>query len=271
MSLFQALILGLVQGLTEFIPVSSSGHLTLVPFIVGWDEPSLAFDVAVHAGTLAAVTWVFRDRVGDLFRTALHYRSATAFEQRLFKLIAIGTVPAVIVGITLEGPVSSVFERPVLVSFLLGLTGYFLMSTETLLEQRDEPGRTESQIREIDAGVVGVGQALAVLPGISRSGATIVAGMRIGLDRVAATRFSFLLSIPILIGALLAQMPDMVSEGFGGGDADAFLVGIIASGVSGFVAVRWFIGVISRRGLRPFGIYLMFAMTAGLITALARG
>jgi len=269
-SLFQALILGLVQGLTEFIPVSSSGHLTLVPFIVGWEEPSLAFDVAVHAGTLAAVAWVFRERVADLFRTALHYRSATAFEQRLLKLIVIGTIPAVIVGITLEGPVSSVFERPVLVSFLLGLTGYFLMSTESIIEHREERGRTESQIREVDAGVVGVGQALSVLPGISRSGATIVAGMRMGLDRVAATRFSFLLSVPILLGALLAQLPDMAGEGLAG-DGDAFLVGIVASGVSGFVAVRWFIGVISRRGLRPFGVYLILAMTAGLITALARG
>jgi len=270
-SILEALILGLVQGLTEFIPISSSGHLTIVPFIAGWDEPTLAFTVAVHAGTLVAVAWVFRDQVGRLARTTLRYRSATAWEQRMLKLIAIGTVPAVIVGITLEGPISQAFERPVLVSFLLGVTGYFLLSTETRHEHHPNPRRVESEIRELDAGVIGVGQALAVLPGISRSGATIVAGMRMGLSRAAATRFSFLLSIPILIGATLAQIPDMLDEGLGSGAGGVFFVGAVSAGVSGFFAVNWFLGIVTRRGLKPFGVYLIFAMIAGLITALARG
>lgn len=278
MSLFQALVLGVVQGATEFIPISSSGHLTLVPFVVGWEEPSLAFDVAVHFGTLVAVVWVFREELRALARTATSWSGSTEEARRPLRLLAIGTVPAVVVGIAFESLVERAFERPVLVSLLLGVTAYFLVSTETVVEQRETdpetgqvPSRGEADVTTRDALVIGAAQAFAILPGISRSGATIGAGMRLGLARGAAARFSFLLSIPVIAGAILAQIPDMLSEGAGGASAAQYLVGILAAGVSGFYSIRWFLGLLERRGLRPFGVYCWIAMAVGVLVALARG
>lgn len=270
MSSIQALILGLVQGLTEFLPVSSSGHLTLVPFIFGWDEPTLAFVVAVHLGTLMAVTFIFRAEVALLMRTALSWKTADERARRMFRLVAIATVPAAVVGVVFEHAISTAFERPVIVSLLLGVTGYVLMSTETHVDAVEGEPRGEHLIDTGDAAVIGVAQAISILPGISRSGSTIAAGMRRGLSRPTAARFSFLMSVPIIFGAVLAQIPDMLKQG-SGGQAGAFLIGIVTSAVSGFLAIRWFINVIGRRGLRPFGFYCVAVMVAGLITALARG
>lgn len=270
MSLLQALVLGIVQGLTEFIPVSSSGHLVLFPFIVGWRRPSVAFDVAVHLGTLVAVLWVFRETIAQLFVSLTRWSSAPEGDRRLIKLLAIATVPAAVAGGVLNGFFESSFERPVLAAFLLGVTGYFLMSAETRAEAREEEPKTEEALEPADAGVIGLAQAVAILPGISRSGATIVAGMRRGFDRAAAARFSFLLSIPVILGATAFKLPDIASEGARGG-AGSFVIGFAAATGTGVVAVRWFLGLTERRGLRPFGAYCFLAMTAGLLASLARG
>lgn len=271
MGILEALVLGLVQGLTEFIPVSSSGHLTLVPFIIGWGEPGLAFSVATHIGTLVAVTWFYRERLRALTRTALSFKEAGEHDQRMLRFVAIGTVPAVIVGVIAEAVVADAFQRPVLVSLFLGITGYWLLSTETRVAENEPNLRAIGAMTQRDALGVGIAQAVSVLPGISRSGSTIGAGMRLGLDRAAAANFSFLLSIPIIAGAIVFQIPDMLSEGIAGANALPALVGIISSGISGFFSIRWFIGVLQRNGLRPFGVYCVFAMVAGLLAALARG
>lgn len=270
MSIFQALVLGLVQGLTEFLPVSSSGHLTLVPFLFGWDEPSLAFVVAVHLGTLAAVVAIFREQVSLLVRTARRRKEAPDYDRRLLRLVVIGTIPAVVVGAVFEGLIGDAFERPVLVSLLLGVTGSLLMSTESRADHREAPRRGDETMSQGDATAIGIAQAIAVLPGISRSGTTISAGMRVGLTRTTAARFSFLLSIPVIAGALIFEIPDMFSEA-GRAGAAPFLFAIVASAVSGFYSIRWFLGMIQRRGLRPFGVYCFLAMVAGLVAALARG
>ncbi len=270
MSLLHAFVLGIVQGLTEFLPISSTGHLTIVPFIIGWDEPTLAFDVAVHAGTLIAVMVLFRAEVALVIRTIVGWSSAGDASKTLVRLLAIGTVPAVVVGVALEGPIEDVFQRPVLVSFLLGLTGYWLLSTETHVERRDGPDRAGEEMNDRDAVGIGIAQAAAILPGISRSGATIATGMRLGLSRSVATRFSFLLAVPIILGATLVQIPDLVSEGVAG-SGPAFLIGAATSAIAGSWAIRWFLGLVQRRTLRGFGAYLMLAMIAGLVTALARG
>ena len=269
-SLLHAFILGIVQGLTEFLPISSSGHLTLVPFIIGWDEPTLAFGVAVHLGTLVAVVALFREEVALVVRTIVGWSAAGDASKTLVRLLAVGTIPAVIVGVALEGPIGDVFERPVLVSILLGVTGYWLLSTETFAEKRQEGARTGDQMGDRDALGMGIAQAVAILPGISRSGATIGAGMRLGLSRAAATRFAFLLAIPIILGAGLAQLPDLLDEGLSG-SGPAFLVGMATSALAGWWAIRWFLGIVERRTLRGFGTYLILAMVAGLVTALARG
>lgn len=290
MSLLQALVLGLVQGLTEFLPISSSGHLTLVPFLFGWEPPSVSFDVAVHVGTLVSVVWVLRDRVSVLWRALRSWRDAPPEERHTIRMLAIGTVPAVIVGGALGGPVESVFQRPVLVSLFLGVTGYLLISTESRVDERAAEAKAAAEaqaagagepapaapnpgprrVEQRDAIAIGVAQAVAILPGISRSGATIAAGMRRGLPRVEAARFSFLLAIPVIVGAAIAKLPDLVGEGIESGFA-AIVVGVVASALSGAYAVRWLLGLFARRSLRAFGTYCFLAMVAGLLTALARG
>ena len=270
MSLLHALVLGLVQGLTEFIPVSSSGHLQLVPFLFGWKQPTVAFDVAVHFGTLVAVVYVFRRDVGGWIRTALHWRDASDLDRQLLRLVVIGTIPAVIVGGVLNHWVENVFQRPVVISLLLGVTGYLLLSAETKASERKEPPRAQGTMTNRDAGIIGAWQAFAILPGVSRSGSTIGGAMRLGISRRAAIRYSFMLSIPVIAGAILFKLPDMVHQG-GATGVGPFLIGIVVSGLVGFVAVKWFIRMGRIRGLRPFGIYCFFAMTAGLLTALARG
>lgn len=271
MSIVQAIVLGIVQGLTEFLPVSSSAHLTLVPFAFGWREPSLAFVVAVHFGTLVAVTWIFRERIAVLVRTAIGYRSAPEPDRTLLQLVIIGTLPAAIIGMVFNHQIENAFQKPVLVALLLGVTGYVLFSAEAKAEERQETRRAEGEMETRDGVFVGIAQAISILPGISRSGATIAAGLGRGLTRETAARYSFLLSIPVIAGAVLVKIPDMLHEGLGGKNAAAFAAGILTSGITGFFAVKWFIGILTRRGLRPFGAYCFIAMIAFLIIALARG
>ncbi len=145
-----------------------------------------------------------------------------------------------------------------------------LMSAQTKADERKEPPRAEDDMTDRDAGIVGTWQAFAILPGVSRSGSTIGGALRLGISREAAARYSFLLSIPVIAGAILFKLPDMFHQA-GATGAGSFIVGIVVSGLVGFVAVKWFLRMIRLRGLRPFGIYCFFAMTAGLLTALARG
>jgi undecaprenyl-diphosphatase len=277
MPIIQALVLGIVQGLTEFIPVSSDGHLNLVPFIFGWKEPSLAFILAVHIGTLIAVAYVFRATVLHLIKTLVGYKRAPENDRRLLRLIIVATIPAVIVGLAVEKAFGSSLERPVLAAILLGVNGYWLVTSESRRHEREidpvqgqEPLRDETSIENKDALLIGMAQAVAILPGISRSGTTIGTGLRLGMTRESAVRFSFLMSIPVIFGAILTKIPEMLHASAGGQGA-AFAIGIVASAVTGFFAVKWTLGVVVRRGLRGFGIYCFFAMIAGLLTALARG
>ena len=270
MSLLHALVLGIVQGLTEFIPVSSSGHLQLVPFLFGWKEPTVAFDVAVHFGTLVAVVYVFRDEVMRWVRAIRHWRDADPRDRMVLRLVVIASIPAVVVGAALNHWIENVFQRPVVVSILLGITGYLLLSAETSFRARSRPPRAQDAMTDRDAIVIGGWQAVAILPGISRSGATISGAMRRGLARDAAARFSFLMSIPVIAGAIVFKLPDIGHQA-GATGAGAFIVGVLASGIFGFLAVGWFLRMIRLHGLRPFGIYCFLAMTAGLLTALARG
>jgi undecaprenyl-diphosphatase len=158
----------------------------------------------------------------------------------------------------------------VVISVLLGITGYLLVSAETKAEGREEPPRGEEDLTDRDAGIIGGWQAFAILPGISRSGATIGGAMRLGVSRQAAARFSFLLSIPVIAGAIVFKLPDIGRQA-GATGVGSFVVGIVAAGLSGFVAVKWFLRMIRLKGLRPFGVYCFLAMVVGLVTALARG
>lgn len=269
MSLIQALILGIVQGLTEFLPVSSDGHLVLVPFIVGWPEPSLAFIVSTHIGTLLALVFVFRDRIVELIR-AVFGGPGRERDRHLAALIAVATIPGALFGALLTSVVEDSVERPVLAAVLLGVTGWALLSSESYFEQRKEKPRQEGSLNMLDATLIGVAQATAVFPGISRSGATIAAGLWRGVERETAARFSFLLAIPITIGAIIVKMPDMIKEGTSG-NGGAMALGVMASAVTGVLAIRAMLALVKRHGLKPLGVYCFLALTAGLLTALARG
>lgn len=268
MPLFVAIVLGLVQGLTEFIPVSSDGHLVLVPFALDLQTPTLPFSVALHIGTLLGVVLALRPEVRLVLRTLTGWSRAGERDRLLVRLLIIGTLPAGIAGILLRGWVADI-QRPVPAAFFLIVTGYLLSSTESKLEDAGtEPRRGEITSR--DAWLMGFGQAFAILPGISRSGTTIVAGVRAGLSREAAARFSFLLSIPAIAGAVLVEFPDAFDQGAFGSEALPFAIGIVVSAVSGLWALRWFLRMIGRIGLRPFGRYCWIAGGLMLIVATAR-
>ena len=267
--ILEALFLGLVQGLTEFLPVSSHGHLELLPFIFGWKEPTIAFVVAVHLGTTIALLWVFRERITELLRGA--FGRGNPADGRFVGLILLATVPAAVLGALLSDQIDRVFDRPVVNAFLFAGTAWILFSAENQYEKRDESAmRDERMVTATDAGVAGVAQAVAILPSISRSAATIGAGMARGLSREAAAKFSFLMAIPIILGAIAVKTPDMIKEGASGSGA-AMIIGIVASTIAGVLSIRAMLGWVAKRGYRPFAIYCLFAMSAGLLTALARG
>lgn len=261
MTVFEALVLGLVQGLTEFIPISSSGHLVIVPALLGWQQPPVAFDVYLHGATLVAVLLYFRR---ELIQLSGGLRRPGP-ERRVVALLVLATIPAAVVGVVFESRVERVFDEPVAVSLLLVGTGAILVLSELVSRRRQsKPDLSESSTVESLAGSltspgafsIGAGQAVAILPGFSRSGWTIAAGLMNGLDRVESARFSFLLSIPILAGAAIVQIPDLYASDIG---VTAIAVGGLASLVSSYLAVSAMIGFLQRRSLYPFAVYCFIA------------
>lgn len=260
MNIFEAVVLGLVQGLTEFIPISSSGHLVVVPALLGWDQPPLAFDVFLHGATLVAVVTYFRK---ELLQLAGGITRPGA-ERKLVLLLALGTIPAAIVGVVFEEPLTRLFNDPVTAALQLVGTGAILLFSELMIRKRRQsevaPGSTvDSLAASLDPArtiAIGIGQAVSIIPGLSRSGFTIGAGLLVGMDRAQAARFSFLLAIPVLTGATVVQIPDLAASQI---DAGAIIAGGIASLVSSYLAAAGMIGYLQRRGLLPFAIYCFIA------------
>lgn len=262
--MMRALVLGAFQGLTEFIPVSSSAHLVLVPFLLRWPIPDLAFDVAVHLGTAAALLVYFARDLAGIAVGAV--RSATGrgnaddrANVRLLGLLAVGSIPAAIAGILLEQTFEELFTgreavddvgAPVTAGFLL-VTAVLLWSAEAVYARRGSRGRGVSEVTVIDAVVIGVFQAVAIAPGVSRSGATISAGVFRGLTREAAARFSFLLSLPAILGAALVALPDLPP----GAELGPLLAGAAAAAVVGFAAVAFLLRYLRTKTMRPFAVY----------------
>jgi len=254
MNLFQAIVLGIVQGVTEFVPVSSSAHLVLVPWLLGWEPPGLVFDTVVHWGTLVAVVGYFwRDWVeliGGWLRGVVRWdwREPKA---RLMWLIILGTLPAVVIGFALEDLFESLFGRPVWVIAFLFVTAGLLAVSERLSER----SRRLEDLHWGDALAIGLGQAAAIAPGISRSGATISVGLFRGLGREAAARFSFLLSTPVILGAGLFKLVDLFAAPDPMAQVPALLAGFVAAVVSGYLCIRFLLRYLQRGNLYPFAIY----------------
>lgn len=275
MSLLQALILGLVQGATEFIPISSSGHLVLVPWLLGWDEASLAFDTMVHWGTLVAVLAVFWRDLWGLFVAGLNSLIALADKERPYNsaqarlawAIVLGSIPAALAGFLLQDFFEELFGKPAAAAGLLIVTAGILIFSERLSRQE----RPMSEIGWLDALFIGLAQALAIMPGISRSGATIAAGLTRGVQRQAAARFSFLLSVPVIIGAGLFKLLDLIAAGGLGDLVGALIVGFVVAALSGYVCIRWLLNYLALRPLNLFAAYCFSFGLFSLILALLRG
>ena len=273
MPIIEAIVLGVVQGLTEFLPVSSTAHLDLVPWVVtrlglaNWSDPGLTFDVALHTGTLLAIliyfwrTWIqilraaFGGKVVRFSETSDNLRDLTPEEQRrerqLLWFMVAATVPAAIAGALLEKRIETTFRSPVLVAcMLIGVA--FVMWFAERVSQYTKP---LWQITLGDALTVGVLQAFAVIPGVSRSGITISGGLFRNLTREAAARFSFLLSTPIIAGAALLKLHHVMKEGLPPGMATGFAVGMIVSAIVGYATIAWFIRYLQVKTLKVFIIY----------------
>ena len=257
MTTFQAFILGLVQGLTEFLPVSSSGHLVLVPWWLGWDNPSLAFDTLLHWGTLLAVVIFFwRDWREMLMAVVRKVQGKPAEgKDHLLLAILIGTIPAAVLGFLLQDFFESLFGQPATVAVFMIITGLLLVFAERWTKTHQQ-GRTMENLSYLDALFVGIGQALAIAPGISRSGSTIAAGLTRGLDRPTAARFSFLLGTPIIFGAGLLKLKDLVDMGAGDMGMTPLIVGFLTAFISGILAIRYLLRYLQNHTLYIFAYYV---------------
>lgn len=250
MEITHSLILGILQGLTEFLPISSSGHLVVVQSLLKVPESMvISFDIAVHLGTLTAVLAYFRD---DLLGLARGLVSREGRSLRLTFYLIIGTIPAVIFGIGAKSYLEGLFGNPAATAFQLLINGLILIIADYLTGERNL-----DQLRTGDAWWIGIGQAIAIIPGISRSGATIAAGLWRKLSRPAAARYSFLLSIPAILGAGLLDSPNLVNGGYQQIGAAAFWTGFISSALAGYLVIKFFLAYLQHGTLKLFGYYCL--------------
>ncbi|MDH7484705.1 MAG: undecaprenyl-diphosphate phosphatase [Anaerolineae bacterium] len=276
MNLIQALILGLVQGATEFIPVSSSGHLVLVPWLLKWPAPGLLFDTVVHWGTLAALLAVFWRDLWQLIRAWLlslrgrvrnsQVDEAVEADARLAWWILIGTVPAALIGWLFEEWFERLFATPAATAGFLLLTAAFLAASERWGRRH----KTTYQMNLADALLVGLAQAAAIAPGISRSGATMSMGLARGLRRDDAARYAFLLATPIIFGAGLLQLLDLFGAAGAHEQLPALIIGFLAAAASGYACIRFLLRYLRRGSLYPFAAYCAVAGLAALLIAFIR-
>ena len=263
MTWWEAIVLGVVQGLTEFLPISSSGHLVLVPWLQDYTfllenaRFHRTFDVALHAGTLIAAVSYFRHDVVNLikgFLSAVRERTIATRDQRLSVAIAVGTVPAVIVGGLGEALIADHLGEPWMIALQLIFFALLLGLADRASERRhlDQIGLKEGLY-------IGMAQVLSLAPGTSRSGITITAGRFLGLDRDSAARFSFLLLIPVVTGATIYSAFKAIDAGFPEGVALPLIAGMVASAVSGYLAIAWLLRLLRTVSYRPFVIYRLIA------------
>jgi undecaprenyl-diphosphatase len=253
MDILQIITLALLQGLTEFLPISSSAHLILVPQIVeGWQDQGLAFDVAVHVGTLSAVVLYFRHDITPMAQDWV--RSLTTRRQtinsRLAWAVLFGTIPVGLAGLLFKGFIEAEFRSPLVIAAATILFGLVLWWADA----KGKRQRDEYTITWMDVLIIGCAQALALIPGTSRSGATMTAGLIMGLSRQAAARFSFLLSIPVITLSGLLVIKDLIEQS-APVDWWALVIGTTLAGVTAYLCIHYFLKLLDRIGMLPFVIY----------------
>ena len=261
--IIKAIILGVLQGATEFLPVSSSGHLTLFPWLLDWADPSLLFDTLVHLATLLAVVVYFRERLVGLVRAwwLATFRGQKSADGRLAWLIVLATLPGALMGYFLDSFFMRLFASPAAVAAFLLVTGLVLYAGERSAQRRKQLG----EISAADALFIGLCQGLAIAPGISRSGATITAGRFRGLDRNEAASFSFIAAIPLIAGAAGMQVIETLVAGPGSTDIAFLVAGCAAALVSGYLAIRLLLRYVREHSLLPFAYYCWAVGIVGLV------
>jgi undecaprenyl-diphosphatase len=283
-SLFQAVILGIVQGLTEFIPISSSAHLVIIPWLFRWDDPGLSFDLALHLGTLIALLsffwsdWVRLVRAG--VASIIERKIGHDTDRRLAWFLIIGTIPGGLAGLLAESKIEELFHQGntahamgamVAMAIIIALLGAALFIAERIA--RHLRGLNEVSLK--DTVIIGFSQALAIFPGVSRSGATITAGLAVGLQRETAARFSFLLSAPIILGAGLKSILDVRSELASGAMAQSdlwvFGAGFITAAASGYLCIKFLLRFLQRHSTDIFVYYRWALAVLVIIVAFMRG
>ncbi len=266
MTVFQALVLGVIQGLTEFLPVSSSAHLALAPWLLGWPDPGLAVDVALHLGTLAAVIWFFRDAWARLAASALSIirtRRISTPEERRVVFLLIATVPGAIAGLLVADYAETVLRSPMIIAISLIVMGILLWAADRWAPQRE----SLDEMRWEQALLFGIAQAFALVPGVSRSGATITAGRALGFSREAAAVFSFLMSMPITAAAAAKEVPAAFAQP---GSLGPIIVGILAAGASAWLAISVLLRYVARHSYGVFALYRLLLGIVVLALAAAR-
>jgi len=278
MPLYQAIVLALVQAFTEFLPISSTAHLTLFPWLLGWTDPGLAFDVALHAGTLVAVLlYFFKDWLTlALCGLGLKYPANAPAEEvaqhkKLFWYMVIGTIPGGLLGALFEKTIEERFRTPYVIAISLIAIALVMWWADS----KSRLARPIEQSNMGDAVTIGTAQALALCPGVSRSGITITAGLFRGFTREAATRFSFLLSTPLIAGAVVSHLPKLIKLHKAGGldlPISTLLISILVSGVAGYFVIAFFLRYLQTHTLKVFVFYrLLFGIIVLVLAFLQAG
>jgi undecaprenyl-diphosphatase len=266
MNVMQALVLGLVQGLGEFLPISSTAHLILVPYFTGWPDPGLSFDVALHVGTLAAVIAYFWKDWLEIISSGfnrLKCDGIDGFRNELLFYLVIATIPGGLIGFLLEKKADRELRSPLLIACTLILAGFLLYWAD----RRSKGKKSVSDVGLKDALIIGCAQAVAIIPGVSRSGSTIIAGLFCQFKKIDAAKFSFLLSTPIIMGAAILKLPHL----FAGGLTAPLVTGILASAASGYLAIKYMIKFLSKFSYKAFFWYRLALGLIVLVSYFARG
>ncbi|MFA5309345.1 MAG: undecaprenyl-diphosphatase UppP [Dehalococcoidales bacterium] len=284
MNFIQVIVLGIVQGLTEFIPVSSSAHLVIVPWLFNWADPGLTFDLALHLGTLVALLWFFRADWVRLIRAGVQSiarrKIGEDMDRRLFWFLVIATIPGVIVGYFAQSKIEDLFHKPdsphtlgamLAMAVIIALLGLLLFIAERIAKHR----RGFNEVTIKDAVIIGLSQALAIFPGVSRSGSTITAGLALGLQRETAARFSFLLSTPIILGAGLKSIFDVQQElaagQMAGSDVLLYILGFAVAAVSGYLCIKYLLRFLQKHSTDIFVYYRWLLAALIIAVALVKG
>lgn len=266
MNIFTAAIFGILQGATEFLPISSSAHLALAHYFFGAEEAGLTFDVALHLGTLLAIVIYFRDDFWQMGKAVLGLNPKRDEAKKLRGMslyICLATIPGVLAGLLLGDIAEQYFRHPALVAAVLAGAGLLLL----LADQAGRRVRDFGKITLTDALLIGLAQACAIVPGVSRSGSTITCALALGLTRQAAIRFSFLLSAPIIFGAGVYKLPKIIAQGLMGGQSALFATGFLASAISGYLFISFLMQYIRARNFAIFAYY-RFLLAALVFLAL---